>query len=557
MMADRGHNRAMAGPPILLADFSRAAPAHALGPAFAPGRWRLLPYRADGVEGQLLGAGEESAAPEIAYPLARPGRFRISLGIFNGFWRPYREQRLEVRLSDDADWTTLTLAPPSDLPWGIPLDDDEAGPRITEVPFTTAELTGRDLHLRQPRTTPWASQVLGATGSEVYVAYVRLDPIDEAGASTPARAAEAQLFAYNDTWDLYFERRDPLTADEGRAGVRAAFNPYRGTDFTRMYWEVAHGEVAHFPTRIGRTWADYPAGAFPRTGDRLVVETWRGWNATGYDHLASAIGAARATGLELHATYRLGWGAFYWPPPFDAWNTGGLYERHPEWRVRRPDGSPDTALSFARPEVRRFVVDLLGEVVERYPVDGVALLFNRQPPFVEAGNLESVTRLLRELRAALRGQPLTAWIFGREADNRAVGLDVETWVREGLVQTLVPYSSAPRGFSWGESWTGPADIEPWLTLTRDTGTLLAPNLMPRDMTDADHRRRALRLARAGVRAFSFWDTGGRRSFQNGTLGRLGHLAELEAWEAAGEPPTPAVTRRIFEVAGWRFGGLPE
>jgi hypothetical protein len=555
MMADRSHNRAMPGRPILLADFGRARPAEALGPTFAPGRWRLLPFRADGVEGQMLGAGEESAAPEIAYPISRPGRYRIGLGIFNGFWRPYREQRIEVRLSDEPDWTTLTLAPPSDLPWGIPLDDDEAGPRITEVAWKTADLDGRDLHLRQPRTTPWASQVLGATGSEVYLAYVRLDPVT--AAEEPRAAADLELFAYNDTWDIYFERPDPLTVEEGHAAVRAAFNAYRATDFTRMYWEVAHGEVAHYPTTVGRTWADYPAEAFPRTGDRLVVETWRAWNAAGYDHLAAAVDAARATGLELHATYRLGWGACYWPPPFDAWNTGGLYERHPEWRVRRADGTGDTALSFARPEVRGFVVDLLGEVVSRYPVDGVALLFNRQPPFVEEGDLDSVTVLLREMRRAIGGRPLTAWVFGRQADNLGVGLDVETWVHEGMVQTLVPYSSAPRGFSWGESWSSPAEIEPWLTLTRGTGTLLAPNLMPRDMSDGDHRRQALRLARAGVRALSFWDTGGRRSFLNGTVGRLGHVDQLEAWEAAGEPPTPAATRRIFEVAGWRFGGLPE
>ena len=140
-----GHNRPVAAASILLADFDRARPTEALGTTFAPGRWRLLPFRADGVEGQMIGAGEDSSAPEIAYPLARTGRHRISLGIFNGFWRPYREQRIEVRLSDEPDWTTLTLAPPSDLPWGIPLDDDEAGPRVTEVAWKVADLDGRDL----------------------------------------------------------------------------------------------------------------------------------------------------------------------------------------------------------------------------------------------------------------------------------------------------------------------------------------------------------------------------------------------------------------------------
>ena len=163
----------------------------------------------------MLGAGEESAAPEIAYPVGRSGRYRIGLGIFNGFWRPYREQRVEIRLSDEPDWTTLVLPPPSDLPWGIPLDDDEAGPRISEVTWKTADLTGRDILIRQPQTTPWASQVHGGTGAEVYVAYIRLDPLEE---ESPAAGADMtpsglELFAYNDTWDVFFERTEPLTAD--------------------------------------------------------------------------------------------------------------------------------------------------------------------------------------------------------------------------------------------------------------------------------------------------------------------------------------------------------
>lgn len=547
-----------AAAPILLADFERCVPGDALGRTFGRGRWRLLPYRADGVAGHMLGAGEESVAPEIAYPVGRGGRYRISLGIFNGFWRPYREQRVEVRLSDEPDWTTLVLPPPSDLPWGIPLDDDEAGPRISEVPWKAADLTGRNILLRQAQTTPWASQVHGGTGREVYVAYVRLDPVvEEAEAPTAGSRADVELFAYNDTWDVFFERSQPLSVEEGRAWVRGQFAPYRGTDFTRMFWEVAHGEAAHYPSRVGRTWDVYTPDAFPRRGDRIVVETWRGWRAAGYDPMPVAIAAARDAGLELHATYRLGWGAFSWPPPFDAYNEDGFAERHPQWRVRRPDGSFDTALSFAHAGVRRFVVDLLAEVAQGYDIDGVALLFNRQPPFVEEGDLESVTLLLRELRAALDGLPLTAWTFGTEEDNRRVGLDVPTWVREGLVQTLVPYSSTPRGFSWGASWQTEAEIAPWRDLTAGSGTLLAPNVMPRDMDDAGHRRQALRLARAGVPALSFWDTGGRRSFQGGVIGRLGHVGELEAWEAAGEPATERVTRRLFEVAGWRFTGLPE
>src|SRR5581483_10698091 len=102
---------------VLLSDLSAAAPASALGDDFTAGRWRVLPYVADGIpDGRMLGAGETSRAAEIAVPLSVVGRFRVSVGFFNGFWRPYREQRLQVRLGVDDPWSNLVLPRPSDLP---------------------------------------------------------------------------------------------------------------------------------------------------------------------------------------------------------------------------------------------------------------------------------------------------------------------------------------------------------------------------------------------------------------------------------------------------------
>ena len=563
-------------PPVLLADLDRCPPAAALADTSVPGRWGGRPRAAPGGRaGGGGGAGARARAPAVAYPLGRSGWFRISVGVFNGFWRPYREQRLELRLEGDAAWSTLVLPRPSDLPWGIPLDDDVVGPRITEVSWRTVELRGEDLLLRQPPAVPLAAQTAAAQGSEGYVAYLRLDPLspEEAAAeeadarvtaATRARAPGAdpgsrRLFAYDDTWNAFFEHPRPLTPDEGADAYRTQIEVYRATDVARIYWEGAHGDVCHYPTSVGRTWDAVSGGSWPRAGDGNVVETWRGWRAAGFDPYALAVAHAHDAGLEIHATYRFGWGAFYWPPPFDAYNAGGFFDRHPEWRCLRRDGTPDTALSLAFPEVRAFVVAVLAELA-MYDVDGLALLFNRQPPFVGAeapDPLAPATRLLEEIRAAIPGRPLTAWVFGTRDQNVAYGLDVEAWVRRGLLDTVVPYSSEPKGFSWGDAWTDPAAIAYWTDLVRGTGVLLAPNVMPRDLDDAGHRRQALRLYRAGVDALSFWDTFLRRSLWTGAIPRLGHRDELEAWEAAGEPPTERRSRRIHEVAGWRFGLLPE
>jgi hypothetical protein len=545
--------------PIVLADLDRCHPGAALGDDFAPGRWRVLQYVADGIpDGRMLGAGEASRAAAVAYPLGRTGRFRISIGFFNGFWRPYREQRLQIRLAGDAAWSNLILTRPSDLPWGIPLDDDALGPRITEVQWRTADLHGEDLLLRQPLSVPWSAQITGGLGAEVYVAYIRLDQVGPGDATDTADDVHP-LFAYDDTWN-FFDHAAPLAPDAGAEAYRTQIEAYRGTDFRRLYWEGAHGDVCHYPTRVGRTWAEFDAGTWPRAGDRTVVETWKGWLAAGFDPYGLAVDHAHDVGLELHATYRFGWGAFYWPPPFDAYNAGGLYDRHPEWRIRRPDGTAGTALSLAVPEVRAAIVAILAELAV-YGMDGLALLFNRQPPFVGAEAVDDpfgpATRLLEEIRAAIPNLPLTAWVFGTREQNRAVGLDVETWVHRRLIDTVIPYSSEAGGFSWREAWSDAASIRAWTDLVAGTGVLVAPNVMPRDMDDAGHRRQALRLYREGVDALAFWDTFGRVPLFGGALPRLGHRAELEAWEAAGEPPEQRTTRRIHEVAGWRFDGLPE
>jgi hypothetical protein len=540
----------------LITDLGRCRPAAAIGDTFAPGRWRLLPYRADGIpDGQMLGAGETSRAPAVACPLdGSRGWFRISIGFFNGFWRPYREQRLQVRLSEQDAWSSVILPRPSDLPWGIPLDDDAQGPRITEVAWRTVELRGDEaLQLRQPVAVPWSAQIIGGFGAEVYVACVLLE---EVGAPAPP---EPRLFAYDDTWN-FFDYPAPLSVEQAAEAYRTQIDVYRGTDFARLYWEGAHGDVCHYPTRTGRQWSEFAGLTWPRAGDANVVGTWRGWLDAGWDPFGFAVSAAHDAGLELHATYRFGWGAFFWPPPFDAYNTGSFYEAHPEWRIVRTDGTPGTALSLFYPEVRAKIVAILRELAG-YPVDGLALLFNRQPPFIgeeaAADPLAPATALLEELRVAVPGTPLSAWVFGTREQNLAVGLDVATWIRRGLVDTVIPYSSAERGFSWGDSWTAPESIAYWTDLVAGTPVLLAPNVMPRDLDDIGHREQALRLYRAGVDHLAFWDTFGRVPLFGGALPRLGHLAELEAWDAAGRPPTAHPGRPIREVAGWRFDGLPE
>ena len=129
--------------------------------------------------------------------------------------------------------------------------------------------------------------------------------------------------------------------------------------------------------------------------------------------------------------------------------------RHPEWRVgAEPDypearfDNPDR-LSFAVPEVRANRLAVIAELVEDYPGDGIELNMQDYAPFIGRGEVaehtETLTQWMREIRrlcdaaatAQQRRKRLVVRIGANLAGNKAMGMDVETWIEEGIVDTLI------------------------------------------------------------------------------------------------------------------------
>jgi hypothetical protein len=163
---------------------------------------------------------------------------------------------------------------------------------------------------------------------------------------------------------------------------------------------------------------------------------------------------------------------------------------------------------------------------------------------------------MREVREALdrarrggRRLELSAIVMSTEAENLAYACDLAAWVREGLVDALIPYTSAPFLVSRADSWVDPAAAEYFLRLSRGSRCRLALNLMPRDLGPEEYRRRAHRLYRAGVEHLFFWDGGERARLH---ASRLGHRAEVAAWVAAGEPSLAAESHRVYRLGNWDF-----
>ena len=587
---------ARSGAPIYLADLDLCQPSSALSRTPRRFAWRPESYKTDQFDGTMLFAGEETEAPPVTYAPQVVGWHDVYVGMFNGASRPYLAQRLQVKLSGDPCYSELNLPTPSDRPWGVPTDDLDLGLRIHEVFFKTADLSGQQITFAQPRqfVVP-DDQEYGNRCETIWIMYVKLVPLSDDEVETlladRGRTDTKRLFAYNDSWCVGWGRQAPASAEV----VRSHLAPFHHSDFGRVYFDGVHADLCSYFTKIGRMWTKdhFQPEDHVRTGDRLFVDTWTEYVEKGIDPFQAALDFTHEIGLEFHACCRLGWGLFYWPPHWDAVNRGGFWDRHPEWRSVHRDGSPGSAMSFAFPEVRRYLLDLIGEMAQ-YQVDGVCMLFNRQPPWVdhEAPLLEgfqaqygadprdlderdprwlayrssAATLLMEELRRELEGvasrqnrsKPIevSAWVLGSLEENLYYGLDLETWVERGLVDMLVPYTSAEKLFSWQMAWEDPKDVQAWLSLTQGTACKLALNVMPRQMSAAQYRRKAHALYEAGVEHLAFWDTP-IVGDEAPTLKRLGHRDEIAAWLAAGEPEAPAHFTRLRALGHWDLSFLPE
>ena len=134
---------------------------------------------------------------------------------------------------------------------------------------------------------------------------------------------------------------------------------------------------------------------------------------------------------------------------------------HPECLMGEPPDPEDpvkerwTAVDFSYPAVREHVFSLIQEVCQGYDVDGVELDFLRSPSFfpstenglaVEDEHIDAMTDLVRRVSAMAgevsrqRGRPLLLAArtpFSVE-DSRFVGLDLEKWLQEDLIDIWVP-----------------------------------------------------------------------------------------------------------------------
>ena len=576
--SDRFADTWLRAAPSYVTDLSRCTPQSALGDRATAGKWRMLPYETDTLSGVMLRADPETAAPLVTCPLGVSGWHAVSVGLYAV--HAGEQVIVLVRLSGEETFTKLAL---------FEAGREEQG-HIKELFWRIADLTGHDLVLAQLHRRTAPGDAAGAMSCpRARVAYVKLVPLsaEEVRIVQRERAERGtrRLYAVNDAHGLHANFR--ATTPEA---IRRELEPFRDTDFGRIYWECGMGDLLYYPGNAGRIPTFDGLTDFHSANARYHCECWRIFREQGLDPFRIARDYAREIGMEFHAGYRVA--GFKFPSDHDHFDHGdSFYDRHPELRGTARSGEATPRLSHAYAETRRFAVDLLREVASTYDVDGVSLAYNRRPPLVEyeppvVGGFRAelgldpfdldpadrrwlayragvLTGFMQEVREAMdslareqgrRRISVSAIVMASEEENLQMGMDLPAWIEQGLIDTIIPYTSVPALDSTQDSWIDPQDGAWFVSITEGTACEVAFNLMPRQMSAETYRRRAAGLYGIGAERFAFWDcTPELRA--DGTsawsaLRRLGHRDEVLAWAGAGEPELGVGPVPVRKLAGW-------
>lgn len=143
-----------------------------------------------------------------------------------------------------------------------------------------------------------------------------------------------------------------------------------------------------------------------------------------------------------------------------------FWRNHPEYRLdtsARESGYGlywVSALDYTHEEVRAYKLNIIKAVLERYDMDGLEIDWMRHGYNVGLSNVDAgraaLTDFHRQVRALADGaekrlgHPVTisARVSAAPEDAFARGMDVAAWVREGLVQEIIPTAF------WATSDTG-------------------------------------------------------------------------------------------------------
>ncbi len=284
----------------------------------------------------------------------------------------------------------------------------------------------------------------------------------------------------NDGFSQFYDCPVPMRAEDLTTRY---VDPCGNSDITTLFWGLGPGSVFCFDTKVGEIFGaplSDEQWQMMRLGDRRVYDNVAGLIEAGHDPLRLAADRGHELGLKVIA--RLEMNHEYGPASDENWKwvglVGSLNKQHPEYRQPRR-----VLLDYKHQEVRDFKIAILREAAQT-GVDGISLDLAVYPPFFEKPDSAIMTQFIRDVRTMLdeeggklgRRLELRVRVVAGEAEGQ--GLDWKTWMRDGLIDYILPTNTRKFDF----------DIGPFVSMGRETGVKVMPTVWQAlGITDTDQR----------------------------------------------------------------------
>jgi Glycosyl hydrolase-like 10 len=440
---------------VLLSDLASLVDAGSLSDSEA-NAWRAVPYESVRFPGIMLADGGGMDLPPITIRLGQEGLYRIHLGLYGG----YGYSIVRVKLSGDTDAQTVEV--PADLQKEAIYDSSV---HIYEAVWKDAALDGQNFLLEAAAD---AKDFPGA------LAYIRLEPIDAIGGNPLPKEAPQPVPEAPTGIDASRKVAHPMAITEDGHGIfgeslhaspEDLVKPFDkipdGSCLRMLIWGNGEADICNYPTKVGneRAFSGFRTDWYARWNQNA-----ENWKQNGWDSLRVIREYTRKRDWELQVYIRME--AFKSPFPWDKMVHSEFFEAHPEYHCLDRDGQRISRLSYAYPEVREHMLALIKEIAG-YGPDGVCFCFIRGVPLVhyepvvvegfkekygvdprELGETDErwldyqadvITAFMKQAKSVLKpGQRLSAIVPGTRFDCEKWGLDVATWLKDGVVDDLFP-----------------------------------------------------------------------------------------------------------------------
>lgn len=255
----------------------------------------------------------------------------------------------------------------------------------------------------------------------------------------------------------------PANTPEGLMSDPIAYG-VRIPEVDTISWSFAGIEQYTYDSKVGEMLGQVPYPGAPKQDLKLLGQFWHNMKTfldAGTDPLRIVVEYSHAQGREVFASLRMNMIQDSWrQSAYSKWKREHMDLCLGE-RGERLHGNQHelryscwSALDFEHGAVRDLRLAVIEEVCTGYDVDGMELDFWRWPILfkptldhkpVEQRHVDMMTDLMRKARSRTtkieseRGRPLllVPRVFDTVEINLRMGLDVETWLKEGLIDIFV------------------------------------------------------------------------------------------------------------------------